>query len=101
MPDFDESIPKVMYMKLLDSNLIYPMKLKNLSKKEFKLFDFVKRNNIKNNQIYLPHQILCNNDFCKLEENGEPIYFDSNHLTVSGSKILNPLFEKISNDLKK
>ena len=38
MPDFDESIPKVMYMKLLDSNLILPNETKETYLKRIQTF---------------------------------------------------------------
>jgi peptidoglycan/LPS O-acetylase OafA/YrhL len=36
-------------------------------------------------KIYNPIEILCNEKFCKATYNGMPIYYNSDHLTLSGS----------------
>ncbi len=38
--------------------------------------------------IIYPHEYLCEEGYCKLIEENEPLYFDNNHLTERGAKII-------------
>lgn len=38
--------------------------------------------------VFYPHKIFCDNDECKIIENGAPLYIDDDHLSASGSKLL-------------
>lgn len=42
-----------------------------------------------------PLPYLCPNGVCHSLKNGRPIYFDDNHLSEFGNKLLVPMFEKI------
>jgi hypothetical protein len=45
-------------------------------------------------RIY-PHEKLCGEADCIVYLNGEPLYYDDNHLSLSGAKLIAPLFEPI------
>jgi len=46
--------------------------------------------------LVYPHEVLCLEGWCQVERDGWPLYFDDNHLTTHGAKlvakILEPLF---------
>lgn len=42
--------------------------------------------------VYL-YQALCGGGTCQVINNGEPLYSDSNHLTVAGANLVRPLLE--------
>jgi hypothetical protein len=42
-----------------------------------------------------PDTILCDEMRCGVTRDGLPLYFDSHHLTLRGSALLEPLFEPI------
>ena len=48
----------------------------------------------KNQRVHIisPDVVLCNDKKCNIEYQGKSIYRDDDHLTVSGSKIIKPLF---------
>ena len=55
-------------------------------------------------KIYQSAQVFCgvleNTDKCKLiSEHGKPLYFDSNHLSLTGSLMLRNVFDKLIEDL--
>lgn len=60
-----------------------------------KFFAFVEEQGLMRN-VYWPHEILCPHDDCLLESEGRPIYFDSNHLTLTGAGLLTRIFEDLA-----
>ena len=45
--------------------------------------------------------LFCKLEYCKiLDENSYPIYFDSHHLNIKGSSILDPVFNEIISNLQ-
>ena len=41
-----------------------------------------------------PTDLLCDNDFCWAEVDGEIMYFDDDHLSVSGARVIAELFNR-------
>lgn len=48
-----------------------------------------------NVQLLNPLPYLCENSFCKGEDNGIPRYYDDNHLSETGNRKLVPMFESV------
>lgn len=46
-------------------------------------------------KILDPLPYLCTNDHCYGEKNGRPIYFDDDHLSEFGNKLLTPMFAEV------
>jgi hypothetical protein len=38
--------------------------------------------------VYDPLTLLCHKDWCRAEKNGQLLYLDNNHLSISGSKLV-------------
>lgn len=44
-----------------------------------------------NVKVLYPHEYLCSHETCAYSRNGEPLYSDSNHLNVAGTRMLSDL----------
>lgn len=92
VPIYPDSVPKSLYLnsfkeydknKYLNDNSKYFQSVKTLSSK-YKMFE-----------AFEIQQQLCD-PYCEIStKEGKPYYFDSNHLTLTGAKKLQPVFEKI------
>ena len=50
-----------------------------------------------NVKVYDPLPYLCQNERCLAHKNGRPLYYDDNHLSEFGNRLLIPLFEQLLN----
>jgi len=50
-------------------------------------------------QILHPMDVLCSSGACRLAQNGEPLYWDLSHLSVTGAKLLTPMLNESVKDL--
>lgn len=92
IPVYKDSIPKQLYLnrierysqsEYLKDNAEYFRKVEEL-KSKYSIFS-----------TFETQQQLCDPN-CEIStEEGKPYYFDSNHLTLTGAKKLQPVFEKI------
>lgn len=92
VPIYDEPIPKLLFLnksKIYDVNTYLSQNAKyfeqlNTLKSKYNLFSY-----------FEIHQQLCNPS-CEISTvDGRPYYFDNDHLTLTGAKKLQPVFEKI------
>lgn len=42
-----------------------------------------------------PQSILCDEEYCQIEQKGHALYFDDDHLSTLGASLLKPLFEQM------
>lgn len=92
VPIYKEPVPKILYNnnsaalygvdKYLDDNSNFFKKIEALE---------VQHKNLK---IFHVKQIFCNTQCVISDANKYPYYFDSNHLNLTGAKLLEPLFNK-------
>ncbi len=97
----DVSVPMELFSQIKDQNYLFP----SITQSDYYLdndsfFKFIKENNIDNSFIFYPHLVMCPVEECIYEENGSPYYFDSQHLTLTGARILNPLLNNLAQRLK-
>lgn len=86
--NFDKELKKITVNDYFEKNKIF--------------FSFIKMNSSKFNTIYYPHRYLCPNTIeCLIDVDGIPLFFDSNHLTITGANILNPIFNIITQNIIK
>ncbi|WP_445405574.1 acyltransferase family protein [Acinetobacter pittii] len=93
VPIYKEPVPKILYenntaaqydvKKYMSNNAIFFNKLETLESKYSNL------------KVYHVKQILCKPTCIISDENKYPYYFDSNHLNLTGAKLLIPVFQKI------
>lgn len=50
--------------------------------------------------VYYPHEYICESGECLLAVNGRPAYFDEGHLTLTGARVLMPLFLKMAHRIE-
>ncbi|HFU74877.1 MAG TPA: hypothetical protein ENK66_01390 [Arcobacter sp.] len=92
------NVPKTMSRDLM----INP----NIDDYKINLSDYYERNNLlweaqdKATQqcgvkILNPIPYLCDDKYCYGSKNGRPLYFDDNHLSEYGNKLLVPMFKEI------
>jgi hypothetical protein len=100
IPVWPESVPKVLWSirdpnKVLSQNYsessernLYSLKmLEQLSGEKFKFYDMA--------------SILCDSECIFINNSGKLLYWDSSHLTLTGSNLYTPLFRKALLDLKR
>ncbi len=52
-------------------------------------------------KILDPLPYLCDEEKCYGSQNGKPLYFDDDHLSEYGNKLLTPMFEEVFSDQRK
>jgi hypothetical protein len=93
VPVYRESVPKMIYdnnlaerydaNKYLQNNAVFISGMRKLATE----YDDLK--------VYDTYQVFCHSECAISDIEKHPFYFDSGHLTLTGSKILKPVFEKI------
>ena len=97
VPVWDIHVPKALYENITLNNKLPKQNIRdyNFSNTEFDVFLSELSRNTKNFRVFEVADNLCSPD-CKLTSiSGEPLYFDNDHLTLTGSNLLKPSFEKI------
>ena len=46
-------------------------------------------------KILDPTPYLCDSDYCYGDKNGTPLYFDDDHLSSYGSKVISPIYDEV------
>ena len=63
-------------------------------------FNFIAEHAISSSQLFLTDMVLCRDvGGCLIEQDGKPFYFDDNHLTLTGSQYLVPLFDALADTI--
>ena len=102
IPAYKFHIPNMLYLKTLDETLFIPrLSVKDYLTINSEFFRFIKKAKIETDKVFFPHIYLCKDEVCLIEYNHQPIYFDSSHLTITGSNLLKSLFETIVNKIRK
>lgn len=92
IPIYDDSIPKLIYLNKTD---LYGQDIYLERNKEFIDQVNLMASAMDNLKAFPVHEVFCNN-ICEVsDQNSKPYYFDSTHLTITGSKKLDPVFEDI------
>jgi peptidoglycan/LPS O-acetylase OafA/YrhL len=101
LPEMGFHVPKKLYQKNKDPKILFSTSnIKKYKKDNINFFKVVNNNPIKDEDIYLTYPIFCNQLECQIEKNGRPFYFDSDHLTLTGAKELEILFNKIAKNYR-
>jgi len=102
IPEFSAEVPKLVAKKLQKSNFV-DVKLTQKS--------YQQRNGIANSiidnaaktckiKVLDPSDLLCKSDICYGSISGRPLYYDDNHLSEFGNRLLIPLLKKVHSDYK-
>lgn len=98
IPEIDKNVPDAVVKRLSkkDKELVkitkeqYLLRTNNIRKV---IFEISKEFDI---QLLDPSDFLCDDFFCYAEYQDRPIYYDNDHLSEYGNKLLIPMFEKIN-----
>ena len=98
IPEMRQNVPKV-----LAKNLLWETGNTDLSIHETLYFErnkkireiITKTTNKCNTTVLDPYHYLCEAGRCKATHNGRPIYYDGDHMSEYGNKLLTPMFSKI------
>lgn len=92
VPVYEDSIPKLLYLNEFNS-----MDVQDYLKHHEEYFTQVMhlQKQYPSFTSHEVHDILCKPECAIKSIDGKPYYFDSNHLTLTGAKILTPIFENI------
>ena len=98
VPTYNFNVPKALYEDTLKTQE-YIQQLQSAQPKELNsfFFDFLKDSQIPADRVFLTYDSLCDDlDRCMLIENGKPLYYDKDHLSLTGANKLLSLFDKIA-----
>ena len=96
IPKYEVNIPEAMLRSLNEKGFEFPV----INKQEYLLsipafLDFIEVNKIDPEFVEFPHLYMCKSKNCEYSNNGVPYYFDSHHLTLTGARVLNPLYKNL------
>lgn len=96
VPTYDVHIPTAMFNDLDNQKAFSMTKEKHFERTQI-FRNFVAGAELSSVEVLDPTEFLCNAERGCLvaTEDFRPYYFDSNHLTLTGSSLLKPLFERI------
>ena len=97
VPNFKYNVLKRMHEQSLDPNKNYnETKVKDYLLRNSFFFEYVNLKKIPLNRLYLTHKYLCPKDECIIQKDDKPLYFDSEHLTLTGANLLTPIFDNLA-----
>jgi len=98
VPVWNKHIPKVLWMNIKYNEPLptmsfddYAVKNQHFSKELLSITE-------ENFEIYQVADVFCKKSCRIISDEGKPLYFDSSHLTLTGSELLRSLFNKIITD---
>lgn len=96
VPTYDAHVPKVMFEDPGNKENLSMYRAKHFEKTQ-RFRDLVVDVEHFGVEVFDPSEFLCNAEgVCLVStDDSRPYYFDSNHLTLTGSSLLKPIFERI------
>lgn len=101
MPVWDKPIPMALLDNIKHNQPLPKITLVDYQNKDRQMVDRISQmqKNYENFKIYEVADRFCQ-DTCEIiDTNGKPLYFDEGHLTLTGSKRLEGLFDRVISDL--
>lgn len=101
VPIWSDRVPEMLYNNY-ESNYVLPIqsRLDYERANENTLNTYIKLK-YKDYLFYEIKDIYCKYNCLLVNEIGKPLYFDDDHLNLTGARLMEPLFEKILSDLYK
>jgi peptidoglycan/LPS O-acetylase OafA/YrhL len=97
VPVYKEHIPESLWFNLQERKELPHQNIEEYERENERLFGRLEKINNPKFIRYKVGTLLCSPDCLLIDGDGIPYYFDDNHLTISGSKLLQPIFEDILN----
>jgi peptidoglycan/LPS O-acetylase OafA/YrhL len=96
VPVWGEHLPKALYKNLTESVPIPRMTLDNYLEANRSFDEALSNIDLENFKIHQIAEIFCRPDCQVVDASWRPLYFDSSHLTLTGSELLRPVFVAIT-----
>lgn len=101
VPRWNDNVPSKLYEHIKFKNSLPNKNIENYNAENLKLITFVEKTSIDNFKQYSTAEYFCNALKCKMaNELYKPFYFDFHHLTLTGSRELQPVFDRVFNDFQ-
>ncbi len=98
-PEMKGNVPKVMSKELIlgNKNIDLSIEYKNYYNRNKLIIDIMNKiaKNNKNVRILDPAPYLCNKDKCMALYKDIPIYYDGDHMSEYGNRLLTPMFKSV------
>lgn len=98
VPIWDVDIPEAMYKHMKYKTPLPSQSLDAYKKSIQGIDEGVSAISNSNFSVYHLDNLLCPEACLFVNDKGQPLYFDSDHLTLTGSKRLDPLFKRVISD---
>ncbi len=100
IPELKQDVPKEMFRALLLNKNKKQIKIL-VSEYQERQIDVIQMQDEAANKcgaiILDPNQYLCDSEYCYGDKNNIPLYFDDDHLSVYGSKLISPIYNLVFN----
>ena len=98
VPTWDKHVPTALWEHVAASVDLPSQSLRDYQEKTSELRAYLERIDAENFAAYEVVEYFCSDACSMVEDSGQPLYFDSHHLTLTGSNRLTPVFEMIVTD---
>ncbi|MCT9809667.1 acyltransferase [Acidovorax sp. Be4] len=95
VPVWDRSVPQMLWQEMKQGKLLSSQSAIEYEGSNKILVDALSRMNQKNFSIYKTQGVLCKESCLLTASGGKPLYFDENHLTLTGANMLRPVFDDL------
>ena len=102
VPIWDRIVPANLYEYLANSRPLPEKTLSNYRAENRELLEFMAQPSAANIRKYSVAEYFCDANRCRMADAKlRPLYFDQHHLTLTGSRELQPVFSQVLKDLEK
>jgi len=96
-PSYKFHVPKLLYEQSINESVqLKKQTMAEYFKNNNSFYSLIKKLNISDSNIFYSQQFLCPENDCLISINGNPVYFDASHLTITGANLLIPIFNQIA-----
>ncbi len=99
VPTWDRHVPKMLWQELKNGVPRSTQDISDYESRRRSLTEALSLIDPTNFKVYKVAAAMCP-ETCQLTKAGKPLYFDSNHLTLTGSEMLRPVFDKVIFDVR-
>jgi SGNH domain (fused to AT3 domains) len=95
VPVWERPVPLMLLENLKGSQPLTTQGISDYEHANRRLIDGLAATNLSNLKVYPIFGVFCQTT-CRLQsDSGKPLYFDRSHLTITGSKMLRPVFDEL------